>query len=346
MIHYRRRPFRAAGLAALVLAAALHTAPTGAETVLRMANWLPDSHPIVRDMMRPWAEAVARETGGALTVEILKAPLGKPPAHFDIARNGIADLSYGVHGYTPGRFVLTGIAELPLQTHNAASASVAYWRTHEQHLAVADEHAGVVVLGVFVHGPGAIFNRVRPVTAPEDLSGLKLRIGGGVVQRVAAELGAVPVAAPATQAYELLSNGVADGILFPLESVAFFKLAPVVRHATLVPGGLYNTSFFFVMNQGRFDRLPEAQRAALARVSGETFVRMAGRAWDRADQEGLETLRAAKVRVTTLEGPALTALSNRVRFAETAWLKAARDRGIDARAALDHLRRELTALAE
>ena len=63
-----------AGVAALGLAG-----PADAETTLRVSNWLPPSHPIVKDILAPWGEQVAEATDGRVKVEIMASPIGKPP---------------------------------------------------------------------------------------------------------------------------------------------------------------------------------------------------------------------------------------------------------------------------
>lgn len=323
------------------LTLAMHATLVPAQTTLRVANWLPPVHPIVADMVVPWGEAVAEATEGRVRVEIMQASLGKPPAHFDIARDGIADVTFGVHGYTPGRFVLTQIAELPFLGASAEALSVAYWRTHQAMLAEADEHQGVHVLGVFTHGPGHIFNTQRDIDSLESAAGLKMRVGGGIVNQVAQRLGMVPVQAPSTQTYELLSNGVADGILFPAESVPFFKLDEVLTMGTLIPEGLYNTSFFLVMNQGVWEGLSEEDQAALMSVSGEAFAVLAGRAWDAADARGMEAMTAAGLKIHTADQAFLGAIREALAPVATAWIAQATEQGVDGAAALEMLRAEV-----
>jgi TRAP-type C4-dicarboxylate transport system substrate-binding protein len=300
-----------------------------AETVLRMSNWVPPSHLLTREVLGPWMEDVARVTEGRVRIEALKAPLGKPPAHFDIARDGIADITIGVHGYTPGRFVLTQVAELPFLSDSAEKLSVAYWRIHEAYLAAANEHDGVQLLGLWTHGPGHIFNSRKEILRVEDLSGMKFRVGGGLVSEISTALDSVSISAPATKSYELLSNGVADGIYFPTESVVFFNLSELMRHATLVPGGLYNASFFLIANQGRWDKIAPADQAAIMAVSGEVLARRAGAAWDAADAAGLGDLTAAGVRISVADTPMLQALTKRLAFAEHGWVARAGERGVD-----------------
>ena len=280
LLHISRRTLLA-GAAALAFAGAAN-----AETTLRMASWLPPSHPLVKDVMVPYAESIKEATGGRVTVQILDAPLGPPPAHYEFAVNGVADITYGVHGYTPGRFKATQAAEVPFLGDSAEATSVAYWRTHEKLLSKADEHKDVKLLGVFTHGPGEIFTKGRDLSGENVMDGAKMRVGGGIVSEVAVALGATPVQAPASKAYELLSGGVADGILFPFESIGFFKLDGILDQGLTVPGGLYNTSFFTVMNSGKWDALSDEDKAAIDGVSGEALARLAGKAWDAADEVG------------------------------------------------------------
>ena len=282
-------------LATLMVSA---TSVSQAET-FNLSSWLPPGHPIVRDMIKPWAKAVEKETGGNVKIRILPKSLGAPPAHFDLAKDGVADITYGVHGYQPGRFLLTKAIELPFLGNTAEAMSVAYWRIHEKHFAGVDEHKGTRLLGVMSHGPGSMFNSKRAINQLSDLKGLKIRVGGGVVNDAAKAMGVTALLKPAPKSYELMSNGVADGVFFPQESIKSFKLTKLVKHATIVPGGMYNTSFFLVMNPAKFSALSAADQAGVMRASGENFARLAGKAWDAADKAGRKAMEADGVKVIT-----------------------------------------------
>lgn len=330
--------------AGLGLAMALGLAAAAqAQTTLRVSNWLPPSHPIVRDILAPWGQQVEAATKGRVKVEIMAAPIGKPPAQFDLVKSGAADVGYGVHGYTPGRFKLTPVVELPFLSDSAEALSVAYWRLHTETLAKAGEHDGVHVLTVFSHGPGQIYTTKKPVAKIEDTEGLKMRIGGGVVAEVAKRLGMVGVQAPSPQVYEILSNGVADGILFPAESVPFFKIDGIVRHGTSVPGGLYNTSFFVVMNQAKWDALSVEDKAAIDGVSGEAMARLAGKAWDAADAAGMKAMADKGVAFLTADKTFTDALTARLAGVEDGFVAAAKEAGIDGAGAIAALKVEIAA---
>ncbi|MCA0043937.1 TRAP transporter substrate-binding protein [Celeribacter litoreus] len=277
-------------IASMAASIALFAGVAHAETTITVANWLPPSHPLVSDVIVPMTEQITEATGGEVVANILPAPLGPPAAHFDFAVNGVADITFGVQGYNAGRFKTTNIAEIPFIGDSAEATSVAYWRTWDAMLKDAGEYDGVKVLAVFTHGPGEIFLKEGDATSVDLLKGQKLRVGGGIVHEVASTLGAVPVEGPSSKAYELLSQGVADGILFPYESVNFFKLIPQLDVGVSVPGGLYNTSFYIVMNQAKYDSFSPEIQAAIDSVTGEHLARMAGQMWDTVDAAGLAAM--------------------------------------------------------
>lgn len=327
-------------LAGLAIAAGLiaSTGVASAQTTLRVANWLPPSHPLVSEIIKPWIADVNAATEGRVVLELLTSPLGPPPAHFDFAVNGVADVTYGVHNYTPGRFVATSLAELPFLSNTSEALSVAYWKVHEEFLAGANEHKGTHVLSVFTHGPGQLWTKGRDLTSLDGIAGSKIRIGGGIAQEVATALDLVPVQAPVTKAYELLSGGVADGIQFPAESVSFFNIQNVVDSGLVADGGLYNVSFFVVMNGAKWDSLSDADKEAIMSVSGEALALRAGKAWDVADQAGYDAMAAKGITLVRPEGAAADAIKAKLSVVETDALKRISEKGIDAAAALKALK--------
>ena len=275
---------------ATIVAGLLIASHAAANETLTIANWLPPSHPLVKDVIEPYAASIAEATDSRVTANILPAPLGPPPVQYDLAVNGVADITFGVQGYNPGRFRTTNLAEIPFWGDTAEETSVAYWRTWDSLLKDAGEYDDVHVLAVFTHGPGQTFLKGKDLSDISVLKGAKIRVGGGIVHEIASALGAVPVEAPSSQTYEVLSQGVADGIMFPYESVNFFGLTDLVDQALVVPGGLYNTSFFVVMNKDTWNGLSPEDQEAINSVSGEALARLAGQAWDAADKAGYEAM--------------------------------------------------------
>ena len=334
-----------ATLAATLLAGALISAPAQSETTLTMSSWLPPSHIITKDMMMGWAKQVESATQGRVKVRLLPKAVASPPGTFDAVRDGLADVSLSVHGYTPGRFPMTKMAEFPFLGDSAEAISVAYWRTYMKHMAKLDEHKGLVLLGLMTHGPGQIYMTKQKVTSLSDLANQKIRVGGGVVVDVTKAIGAVPLLKPASETYEVLKSGIADGIFFPKDSVPAFKLVPLINHMTVVPGGLYNVSFGLWMNEAKFKGLPKADQDAIMKVSGENFARLAGKVWDGADDAGLKSMQAGSIIVRTA-GPELVAeIKAKTDPLEKAWYDEAKAKGIDGAAVMAEFRAEIQKLS-
>lgn len=329
----------------LALAAGLATSVSApesrAETVLNLSSWMPAAHANVAGGIVPWAEAVERATEGRVRINVLNTPLGTPAAHFDMAESGIADITFGVQGYQPGRFVTSKAVELPFLGGSAESISVAYWRIFERYLEQAGEYDGVKVLGVYTHGPGQIFNNVRPITSLEDLQGIRIRVGGGVITQTADALGMEALHKPANEVYTLLSSGVIDGVAFPQETVKSYNISEFIEYATIIPGGFYNVSWFLVMNQSKFDQLSEADQEAVMSVSGEHFARMVGRAWDQADATAVEFMEAEGIQVDVAPPSLVAAMRERTQGVEEAWYDEVARMGLDGPTIMRELRAEI-----
>jgi TRAP-type C4-dicarboxylate transport system substrate-binding protein len=330
---------------ALLSLALLACAEVHAQVVLNASSSASPAHPLTAGMLVPFCDDVSGATQGRVRCNVLaKAPVGAAQT-LDAVRDGVMDLSFITHGYTPGRFALTDAAEFPFLGDTAEATSVAFQRIHARLLARADEHRDVVLLAVFTHGPGQIYNTRRPIRAIDDLAGLKIRVGGGIASEVASRLGAVPMLKSATESYELLSSGIADGVFFPKDSAASFKLVPVIKYVTYVPGGLYNVTFAWVANRSKWSRIPEADRKLIEPLLGEALARRSGRAWDRADAVGEAAVREAGIPVVVADARLTAEIRARTADLERDWIeKKARPKGVDGEAVLAALRAEIAAL--
>lgn len=274
------------------VAAGTGAAAAAADYTLTVSSWAPPTHGVNAKLWPTLIEMMEDATGGKVTAQI-KYRLGPPPAQMDLVQDGAADLSWIFHGYQAGRFTATKLIELPGYRGDAEAASVAYWRVHEAHLAAADEHKGVKLIGLMTHGP-AHLHSARKVTSLDQVAGMKLRVPGGVGGDAGAALGATGIQVPAPKVYETLASNAADGVVMPFEARKGFKLTEVAQNVYEMPGGLYRGSFALIMNRETFDGLPEALRTALdEKVFGEPASRMAGAVWDEIDVAGREVTLAA-----------------------------------------------------
>lgn len=328
-------------LAAALPAAAIMPQWAHANANLRMSSWLPPQHVLNKGVMQVWAKQVAEASGGRLRITTLPKAVSTPPGTFDAVADGVVEIAFNVHGYTPGRFMLTNIAEFPGSGESAEAASVAYQRVHEKHLAQHEEHGALKVLAVFTNGPGHIFNATRPIQKVDDLQALRIRVGGGIINEIADLLGVSAVLKPASESYELLSAGIVDGVFFPVEPIITFKLDQLVRYGTLIPGGLYNTSWAVVTNKAAFDRLAPEDQEAIEKVSGENLSRLAGQAQDAFDNRALEEAKAAGVEIVTADEAFMADIRQRTKPLQDQWVEKVKSRGVDGMQIIDAWQEEL-----
>lgn len=324
------------------LGALLGFAPVAsAQITLTMSSWVPPSHLLTR-AQSDWCGEVSKATAGRIQCNLLPKPVSPAPATFDAVRDGLVDLSFSVHGYTPGRYVMGKVAEMPFLGDSAVATSVAYQRIYEKHLAKLDEHKGMHVITVFTHGPGVIFNNKKPIASLADMDGIKFRVGGGVVNDVGKALGANMTLKPAPQSYELLSSGVVDGVWFPDESIVSFKLDKLVKFRTAVPGGLYNTSFALVMNEATWKKIPKADQDIINKMSGEWAARFIGKYWDETDEASRKVQQEAGVQSITADAKFVADFKAKTAAIEADWVKEAEAKGLrNAAAVLAEFRAEI-----
>jgi TRAP-type transport system periplasmic protein len=272
-----------------------------AEIELRLSHFLPAVHGIHTDFIEPWARDLEACTEGRVSVEIFPGgtQLGNVARQQEQVLAGVVDIAHGLHGIPRGRFPRTSIIDLPFLTESADAATRTLWALFPDYL--EEEYEGLHVLALHAHNGGLIHTSESPVSNMEDLRGLRIRTPSPAVSMMLEHLGAVPQGLPPGEVYENLQRNVIDGTVFPWDPVASFRLAEVLRHH--LDARTYTVSFFFVMNQDRYDELPEEVRACVDELSGDALIERFGdwwNAWDAPGREAAEA-RANEIRVLSEE---------------------------------------------
>ena len=88
-------------LAALCSTTLLMGAQASAQTVFAVSSWLPPTHTL-SVVQKEWCDLLEKESTGRMKCNILPKGVVAAPGTFDAVRDGLADISYTVDGYTPG----------------------------------------------------------------------------------------------------------------------------------------------------------------------------------------------------------------------------------------------------
>ncbi len=320
-------------------AATLSGAANAQEVTLKLHHLLPPVSHAHKNMLAPWAEKVAKESGGRIKIDIYPAMQlgGKPPQLIDQVRDGVVDIVWTLPGYTPGRFVKTEVFELPFMHKDIVSTNKALAEFLEKH---GDEYSDYHVIAMFVHA-GQVIHSAKPIRTAADLEGIKIRTptrtGGWMIEA----MGATPIGAPVPKIPEMLSKGVVDAVLIPYEVTLPLKVDELVDYHTVLEGDIsrVNTSTFIIaMNKGRYESLPDDLKKVIDDNSGAALSQWLGEIWEAAEGPGKAKAGASGEIITM---PAAEVAKLRARIEQPVidrWVAEMKGKSIDGQALVDEAR--------
>src|SRR5205809_5937493 len=259
---------------ALVLAASVTPALAQEKTFeLKISHWVPATHSLQK-ALEDWAAAVEKDSGGTIKSKVFPAQqLGKAFDHYDMARDGIADVTYVNPGYQPGRFPIIGAGELPFLMSEAKGGSMALDAWYRKY--AEKEMKDVKFCLGFIHSPSSFHSRTKKIVVPDDVKGMKVRPAHATMATFITQLGGTNVQSSAPEVRDILDKGVADAVTFPWGSVPLFGIDKVTKYHMEVP--LYVTTFAFVFNKGTYGQMSAAQKKVIDdHCTNEWASRIAG----------------------------------------------------------------------
>jgi TRAP-type C4-dicarboxylate transport system substrate-binding protein len=320
---------------------ALAAGSAAAQTKLLFSTFFPPQHPLVKQVLVPWAASVQKATGGSVVVEFSPTSLAPPPAQLDMVSKGIADVTVQFAGVVPNRLTTLLITEVPGPVSTSEAMSVALWRTQEKFFAKADEHKGVKLLSVFALPPQGFYGtQDEPITSIEQLKSAKIATTPGTAARAYGAVTSGVVAGPAVRYFELVSKGMVDAYVSvtPLD-VMGFNLARYTKTAMNLPGLGTAGSFSLVMSEARWKKLTPTEQAAITKVSGEEFARSMA-AMDVANKGAIKSMQEQGTKFVEAPPALVQDLGKAFAFVEKEWIADVGRRGVDGAAAAAFYRAE------
>lgn len=320
---------------------ALSASGAVAETFdLKFSHSFSPKHTMQVKVFEPWGAKIKELTGGKVKVTMFPGgALGKPGDQHALAAKGIADMVYLLHDYSPGRFPMTTVFELPFMTPTSKIASEAMWKTFEEFPEFQKEYADYKVLALFCHPAGHFHTTKKAIRSIADFKGLKIRTASPSVTEALKNFGSIPVEMPITETYTSLERGVVDGTVVPFEGLGIFKLDDLVKYTTIT--NFYTVTMAVLMNKGTWNKMPADIQKIIDENSGLAMSSWCGKAYDAA--EGPFKERAIKKGIEMIElSPAdIQTLHDQTMPLRASWIKAMKERGLDGepvlKGALKHL---------
>ena len=337
---------RAAAAVCAVLAASLCAVPTaGAQEKtfeLKLAHWVPPSHPLQK-ALEEWGASVEKASNGTIKYKVYPSQqLGKAFDHYDMARDGIADLTYVNPGYQPGRFPIIAAGELPFLISNAKSGSQALDAWYRKYAAA--EMKDVKFCLAFLHDPGTFHLRSKKVLVPADIKGMKIRPAHATIATWVTQLGGTNVQASAPEVRDILEKGVADAVTFPWGSIPLFGIDKVTKYHMDAP--LYVTTFAFVFNKAKYNEMSAAQKKVIDDHCTNAWALKVASPWADFEHNGIATLKSlASHEVYALSNEQLAEWRKAAEPLEKAWADNVRKGGGNPDQIMNELKDQLSKLS-
>lgn len=277
-------------LTAIATAAAFAvTSLSASAQELKFANFTPPFHTVNASVIEKLNADMSEASGGAVTVRGYHGgELGAGPVEQYIrAVQGVADIAWGLPGYTSSQFQKTMIVELPGVVPEGKCGCDALWDAMDE---IGGEFPGTIPVALWTSEPNIMIMRDKVIRAPADLQGLKIRVAGATAAEVATALGATPVQMPITQVYNALETGLIDGVFTGSSTLNDFKLDEVANAFT-IGAPLGRLAFYAVMGQGSYDKLSDDAKATVDGAIGRAVSNNAETAWNATSDASLERAR-------------------------------------------------------
>lgn len=270
---YTRRHILASTLAApAILRFGLGTAY--AATTLKISHQFPggtiDKGDFRDRMCRLFAAELAKRTGGEITADVYpNSSLIKTNAQFSAMRKGALDISLYPLPYAGGELPETNIGLMPglVSTYNQGMS----WKKNPVGKTLTDFLAdkGIIILS-WVWQAGGVASRSRPIVAPEDAKGLKVRGGSREMDMVLQTAGAAVLSVPSNELYAAMQTGACDAGITSSTSLISFRLEEIAK--SLTSGA--KASYWFMlepllMSKSIFDALPKKHQDTILALGVE-----------------------------------------------------------------------------
>ncbi len=268
-------------------------------------------------LCRKFASEVEKRTNGKLKAQVYAgSSLMKTNAQFSAMRKGALDMSLYPLPYAGGEVPETNIGLMPgiIPSYEVA----AQWKNAEvgRLLTKILEDKGIVMVS-WIFQAGGTASRSKPLVAPEDAKGMKVRGGSREMDQVLKEAGASVLSLPSNEIYAAMQTGAMDAAMTSSTSLISFRLEELAKHLTTGRG----KAFWFMceplmMSKDVFYKLPKDQQGVIMQIGAE--MEKFGTDGAKADDQAVAGVyQKAGAKVYDLDAPTLKKWQDIAR--RTAW---------------------------
>jgi TRAP-type transport system periplasmic protein len=244
-------------------------------------------------------QEIEKQTNGRVKFTVHWAEsIGKGREQFVMVRDGVADMSDFPGVWAPGKFTLSGIADLPFTAESNLNTLKAMTLLKEKGY-FKKQWDEVEVLGWTVTSPvGVFFRKIRPMTL-EEFAGLKTRASGGVQSEYVRALKMAPVSVMPSDAYLAWDTGVVDAFVHApatYEKYKFYEL-PTRSFLNIHISVIGNAAM--IMNKKKLASLPPDIQTTVREV-GKKYCEVYAKINTEEDMKAIDKMKQSGVEVYVL----------------------------------------------
>lgn len=313
-----------------------------AQFVVNMASAYPSSHPLVRNVLRPWVESVLEQSGGRLVIRIFEpGTIAYSSSMGRSVRLGQSGLGMSLMSAEPESFRLCMLAVQAPGKACLKELSAAYWRMFTEVPELAAEFAGIKLLAVYATDPYQLCTVKNPPHTLEDIAGQRILADNPVSGGKLDDLGAASIVIPQTDFKMYLDDRLADGALLNLSNLSRLHIGGYINGVAL--GDLENGVVWLGMHQGLWDALPQELRTILTRSSGLALSQALGEAVSAGYRAAIGEMQNSNVQLHYFSAEERSRFyKNMQDLAQDGWQSLAEEKGFNARALQDRITRIMT----
>jgi TRAP-type transport system periplasmic protein len=219
-------------------------------------------------LCRVFARDAEKATNGALKFDIYaNSSLMKTNAQFSAMRKGALDMSLYPLAYAGGEVPACNIGLMPCLVTSYEQA--AKWKDAPigKALTKVVEDKGVKIISWVWQAGGIAARKDKPILAPDDIKGLKIRGGSSEMDRMFTSAGGLASTMPSNEIYIGMQTGALDCAVTSSTSLISFRLEELSKSLTSARKG----SFWFMleplcMSKAIFESLKPAEQKAILDV--------------------------------------------------------------------------------
>ena len=255
---------------------------------LKISHWVPATHPLQK-AAEEWAADIEKASGGTIKSQVYPAQqLGKAFDHYDMVRDGIADVGYINPGYQPGRFPIISAGEIPFligEVHGGIRAVDQWYRKYAK-----TEMKDTKYCFSFILDPATWHSSKKKIMVPDDIKGMKIRPSQATIAAWVTQLGGTNVQASATEVRDVMEKGVAEAVMFPWGSVPLLGVDKVTKYH--MDASISTTMFQWLINQKVYDSMSPAQKKVIDDHCTTDWASKFADPWGDFEHSGLAKMKA------------------------------------------------------